>query len=281
MEITFWGVRGAVPICGREFERYGGETTCLEVKDPGSGHRVILDTGTGAKKLGDSLLEEQVSRVDLLYTHTHWDHIMGIPMFRPLYQPGFGINLYGRPQFQGNLYKLVFRNLLRAPHFPVSVKALPCCISYLEVPARFQLGNFDIETIPLSHPNLGQGFKIRLHGATFVFLTDNELRYRHRGGKDFQDYARFAWGADLLVHDSEYTRQRYAETRGWGHSTWQDALELASEAGVKRLGLFHHNQSRTDEQLDKLGWEVREQVDKQGLALECFALSQGQVLRLG
>ncbi len=275
MRIIFWGARGAFPVCGPEFARYGGDTTCVEVRDPVSGYRIIIDAGSGIRKLGRLLVREKASSADLLFTHTHWDHILGLPLFQPLYQAGFTVNLYGRPGLQGNLHKLVLQNLLRAPHFPVGLNELGARVIYQEVGAGFQLNSFHLKTMPISHPNLGQGFRIRLGDRGLVFLTDNELGYRHRGGGSFEEYVRFARGADLLIHDSQYTRQEYPGKRTWGHSTYQDALELAHESGVKRLGFFHHDPCRSDSQIDSLVQNACLKVRKRSQALECFAVHQG------
>ncbi len=279
MEIIFWGSRGSVPVCGPEYARYGGETSCVEVRSD-KGGRIILDAGTGIRRLGASLLKEQASRADLFFTHTHWDHIMGLPFFQPLYQHGFRLNLYGQPRLQGDLPKLVFKNLLRPPHFPVPYNQVMSGIDYQEFQSGLEMQGFYLETIVLSHPNLGQGFRISSDGRTFVFLTDNELGYCHRGGASFEEYARFARNADLLVHDSEFTPAEYRHKKGWGHSTCTQAMELAAASRAKRLGLFHHNQDRSDHGVDDMVQQCAGEINGKGMALECFGVFQGQVVRL-
>ncbi len=279
MEITFWGTRGSIPVCGPEYVRYGGETACVEVRND-KGGRIILDAGTGIRRLGASLLKEQALQADLFFTHTHWDHIMGLPFFQPLYQTGFRINLYGQPRLQGDIHKLVFKDLLRPPHFPVPYNQVMSGINYQEFQGGLEVQGFYLETIALSHPNLGQGFRISSQGRTFVFLTDNELGHCHRGGASFEEYARFAGGADLLVHDSEFTLEEYPPKKTWGHSTNMHALELAAKSGAKRLGLFHHNQGRSDDGVEAMLQETAREIDRKKLALECFGVFQGQVVRL-
>ena len=279
MEIVFWGARGSIPVCGREYVRYGGETSCVEVRNDAGG-RIILDAGTGIRRLGASLLKEQAFRADLFFTHTHWDHIMGLPFFQPLYQPGFRINLYGQPRLQGDIHKLAFKDLLHPPHFPVPYNRVMSDINCHEFQGSLEVQGFYLETITLSHPNLGQGFRISSGDRIFVFLTDNELEYRHRGGAAFEEYARFARGADLLVHDSEFTPEEYPPKETWGHSTNMQSLELAEKSGVKRLGLFHHNQDRNDDGVDSMVQQCAGEIAVKGLALECFGVFQDQVVRL-
>ncbi|EFI33785.1 metal-dependent hydrolase [Desulfonatronospira thiodismutans ASO3-1] len=279
MEIVFWGARGSIPVCGPEYVRYGGETTCVEVRND-QGGRIILDAGTGIRRLGAVLLKEQALKTDLFFTHTHWDHIMGLPFFQPLYQPGFSINLYGQPRLQGDIHRLVFKDLFRPPHFPVPYSRVMSQINYQEFQGGVEVQGFYLETIALSHPNLGQGFRISSSGRTFVFLTDNELGYCHRGGASFEEYVRFARDADLLVHDSEFTPEEYRQKTGWGHSTCMQAMELAAASRVKRLGLFHHNQDRNDDGVDQMVQDCAGEISGKGLALECFGVFQGQAVRL-
>ena len=137
-----------------------------------------------------------------------------------------------------------------------------------------------ITPIALSHPNQGTGYKFEEDGKCFVFLTDNELGFRHEGGLDFQDYLNFSKGADLLIHDAEYTEEEYKKTRSWGHSVYKDALKLALEAGVKKLGLFHHNQERFDTAVEAMVDECHKEIARRGATMECFALRQGTELAL-
>ncbi|WP_291319951.1 MBL fold metallo-hydrolase [Desulfonatronospira sp.] len=279
MEIVFWGARGSVPVSGPEYVRFGGETACVEIRNDHGG-RIILDAGTGIRRLGSVLRREQAVQADLFFTHTHWDHILGLPFFQPLFQPGFRLNLYGRPRLQGDIYKLVFRDLFRPPHFPVPYSRLILDINYQEFQGSLEVQGFNLETIALSHPNLGQGFRISSDGRTFVLLTDNELGYFHRGAASFEEYVRFARGADLLVHDSEFTPAEYMSKTGWGHSTYMQAIELAAASRVKRLGLFHHNQDRNDDGIDHIVQDCAGEIAGKGLALECFAVFQGQTVTL-
>jgi ribonuclease BN (tRNA processing enzyme) len=171
---------------------------------------------------------------------------------------------------------------MMAPHFPVEFGKIKGSFEYEpDCTNLFHIGSTEVETIKLSHPNGGVGFRFTENGSRFVFLTDNELRFPHHGGREFDDYAAFAEGADVLLHDAEFTPEEYQRTRAWGHSTYLDALELALKARVKRFGLFHHNQDRTDAQLDGLVAECRRLVAEAGSDLDVFAVAQDTEIVLG
>jgi phosphoribosyl 1,2-cyclic phosphodiesterase len=167
------------------------------------------------------------------------------------------------------------------PNFPVNFDALRANISYQNTCIEsYQLGSMMITPIALSHPNQGSGYKFKENGKCFVFLTDNELGFRHEGGYNYETYLDFCRGADLLIHDAEYNEEEYKKTRGWGHSVYKDALKLAMEAGVKKIGLFHHNQERFDAEIDAMVDDCREIIARRGTNLECFAVAQGTELTL-
>ncbi|MFH1630260.1 MAG: hypothetical protein ABIE47_16280 [Pseudomonadota bacterium] len=170
---------------------------------------------------------------------------------------------------------------MRPPFFPVQFEQLKAKINYAaDCPMSFRTDSIEIFPINLSHPNVGMGYKFIEDGKTMVFLTDNELGYRHRDGRTFDEYADFARGADLLIHDAEYTPKEYTRNRTWGHSTYIDALDLALTAQVKAFGLFHHNQDRSDEDQDSIVQECRDIIKRKNSDIECFALTQTTELKL-
>jgi phosphoribosyl 1,2-cyclic phosphodiesterase len=172
-------------------------------------------------------------------------------------------------------------HVMAAPNFPVNFDAIHANISYLETCLEsYTLGSMIITPIALSHPNQGTGYKFEEDGKCFVFLTDNELGYKHEGGLDFQDYLEFSRGADLLIHDAEYNEEEYKKTRSWGHSFYKDALNLALDAGVKKLGLFHHNQERLDTGIDAIVNDCHEEISRRGKKMECFAVGQSMEIKL-
>jgi len=279
MIIRCYGARGSIAVSGEEYLTYGGDTTCLEIRSKND-KIIIVDAGSGIRRLGNNLLNEQRFEYDIIFTHSHLDHISGFPFFKPIYNEKTTINLMGCPTTQGNLRKLLSR-AMGPPLFPVPFEDLKARINYsADCPIRFSIDSVEIFPINLSHPNVGMGYKFIEDGKTFVFLTDNELGYRHRDGRNFEEYADFSKDADLLIHDAEYTPEEYKMTKAWGHSTYIDALSLALTAKVKRLGLFHHNQDRNDTDQDAIVQKCREVIESKKNDMECFALTQTTELTL-
>ena len=279
MIITFWGVRGSVPVSGKEYLKYGGSTTCVEITTK-NGETIIVDAGTGIRKLGIKLDAEKRKNINLIFTHAHWDHIMGFPFFIPLYNKETKIKMFGCPFAQGSV-KNLFSETMHPPYFPVNFNDIKAKISYSKSCKRvFRIDTVEIMPVPLSHPNSGLGYKFTEDGKSFVFLTDNELTYRHTGGLDFNGYVKFCKNAGLLIHDSEFTGKEYRFTKTWGHSVFNDALRLALSAGVKQFILWHHNHERTDAALDKIVADCRKTIEKNGKKLNCFAAEEGMKINL-
>jgi phosphoribosyl 1,2-cyclic phosphodiesterase len=281
MLVKVWGCRGSLPTPGPHTLKYGGNTTCLEVKQA-DGPRIIIDAGSGMRLLGQELAADPtLSSLCLMMTHAHWDHLMGFPFFLPAYLSRFNIHVCGGPQAQDFL-RSTLAHQLEAPFFPVDFSSLNATLTFgCGMPDDHQdRCPFVTNSIPLSHPNGGYGFRFTDRGRRFVLLTDNELGHIHTGGRSFADYVEFCRGADLLFHDAQYTEDEYKRTRGWGHSTFGEAVELALQAGVKRLGLFHHDPDRTDEHLDEIVAGLRATIATRGQTLDCFAVAEGAVYNL-
>jgi phosphoribosyl 1,2-cyclic phosphodiesterase len=263
-------------VSGPEYDRYGGDTTCLEVR--GAGEPLIIDAGTGIRRAGERLHAERVERIHLLFTHAHWDHVLGFPFFRPLYARGVRIDVYGCLEAQASIREMLGRTM-SAPGFPVDLTDVGAELVFHDpCRPRFDAGGLAVSAIALNHPNGGVGYGIEEGGRRLVFLTDNELGHAHPGGRSAAEYARFAAGADLLLHDGEFTREEYRHTRGWGHSTWEEALGLALEAGVARFGFCHHNNARDDDAEDGIVALARARVAARGSGPEVFAAAQLQRL---
>jgi phosphoribosyl 1,2-cyclic phosphodiesterase len=279
MLIRCYGARGSIPVSGKQYIKYGGDTTCLEIRTKND-QVIIVDAGSGIRRLGNRLKEENHTEFHFLFTHSHWDHILGFPFFKPLYDKNARISMIGCPLTQGDIYKLIDKSM-SAPFFPLTLSDLKAQIDYTpECRMGMAIDSIEISTINLSHPNLGSGYKFVEDGKTLVFLTDNELAYTHRGGCSFDEYAAFSQGADLLIHDAEYTPEQYRFTKSWGHSTYLDALSLAVAADVRQFGLFHHNQDRTDKEQDDIVADCREVIDHKNLGMRCFALTQDTEIEL-
>lgn len=279
MIIKCWGARGSIPVSGSRYLKYGGDTPCLEIRTK-NGAILIIDAGTGIRRLGNSLIKEGITACSLIFTHSHWDHIMGFPFFMPLYSKKTRIEIYGCKTAQGSIKKLL-ADVMAPPHFPIAFDSIKAELSFHEKCGNtFSFDSMTVEQIALSHPNGGFGFKFTEDGKSFVFLTDNELSFRHHGGLVYQDYLEFSRGASLLIHDAEFTDEEYRETRKWGHSPYTEALKLALEARVERFGLFHHNQERGDKALDAIIEDCRTRVEQHSADMECFGVAQDMEIQL-
>lgn len=279
MVIRCWGARGSVPVSGREYVKYGGDSTCLEIRTSDD-DVIIVDAGTGIRRLGAELLREGRKEYSLIFTHAHWDHIWGFPFFKPIYLRGTRIAIVGCPFAQKSVRKMISPTMA-PPNFPVNFDDVAAEISYrTDCQSKFSIGSMTVTPILLSHPNRGLGYRFEENGTSFVFLTDNELMFRHPGGLDYEDYLAFSSNADLLIHDAEFTDEEYKRTKAWGHSVYTDALRLALEAKVKAFGLFHHNQERDDATLNGMVQTCKEISRAKAPTLKCFAVRQGMEMRL-
>ncbi len=282
MDIRFWGTRGSIASPGPATIKYGGNTACVEVI-LNSGHRLVIDAGTGIRALGDHLIKSgKPVDITLLLSHNHWDHVLGMPFFKPVYQESTKIAVDGCPKaFYG--LAMIFDNHKGNGFFPVAFNELKAQINFLDQLPRHPLviGSATIEGIELYHPQGGMGFRFREGNHAFAFLTDNELSPLAPWGRQQQDFSCFVRGVDLLIHDAQYTPEEIENHRGWGHSTFADAVELALEAQVPRLLLFHHDPSRTDDQIAEIETRARELVARRHGALEVAAAFEGQVIHLG
>ncbi len=279
MYIKCWGSRGSIPVSGKEYIKYGGDTTCLEIRSKND-DIIIIDAGTGIRRLGNKLIDEDRYRYHLIFTHAHWDHIMGFPYFKPLFLAKTKISVYRCP-FPDNYVEKMITRIMTPPGFPVQYSNLQAQFIYKNgCPEKFSVGSIEIEPIELSHPNRGSGYKFIEDGKSFVFLTDNELGYIHPGGLEFDKYVKFTSNADILFHDAEYTPQEYLDRTGWGHSVYTDTVDLAIKASVKRLGLFHSNQERTDSELDDIVKSCRQIIKEKNHDIECFAVGSDMTFEL-
>ena len=279
MIIRFWGARGSIPVSGKNYLKYGGDTTCVEVRTKDD-ELIIIDAGSGIRSLGNSLINENRYEYDILFTHYHWDHTLGLPFFKPIHMNGIHINLYGYSQTQNSMKETISRVMV-SPCFPVDLNNVKADIAYHQLcDTGFRIKSVMVTPISLSHPDRGLGYKLVENDKCFVFLTDNELGCKHPGGLYYNDYLGFTHNADLLIHDAQFTPKEYEVTKGWGHSVYTDALKLALEAGVKRFGLFHHDPERTDAALDRMVKHCKQVKMNISASLDCFAVSEGMEINL-
>jgi len=252
MKLTVWGARGSIAVSGAEYNRYGGDTTCVCVETD-AGDTVILDAGTGLRPLGNKLLQSDQDTFHFVLSHAHWDHLLGFPFFKPLYRKGVTIRIHGCTYAQQSI-KNFLGTVMQPPFFPVTIDDVSAALVFDdECRPEFSVASMCCESMPLSHPNNGYGFRFTEGERSFAFFPDNEFTYAHPGGKTFADYAAFVRGVDLLIHDAEYLPEEYERfSRGWGHSVYSDTVKLAAAADVKRLLLWHLNQDRGDDAVDAL-----------------------------
>jgi phosphoribosyl 1,2-cyclic phosphodiesterase len=280
MKISCYGSRGSISVSGKDYLKYGGDTTCITVTSK-NGDLIIIDAGTGIRKLGNELIEQEIKNFSMIFTHAHFDHLCGFPFFKPLYSDQFNIDLYGCPFATDKTIKDMIAGTMNPPHFPVDINAINAKIKYNTVKySPFSVGTINVIPIQLSHPGQGIGYKFVEDDKVFVFLTDNELGYRHKGGLAFKDYVHECKNVDLLIHDAEYDEQEYQFKKTWGHSTYNDATKLALEANVKRFGLFHHNQDRADNEIDTIVNASQDIVNNANSSLECIGISSGYQIEL-
>jgi len=279
MLVRSWGSRGSISVSGKEYLKYGGETSCIEIQTS-SGDLIILDAGSGIRKLGNRLMEDKPQVINIFFTHAHWDHLSGFPFFKPVHATFSKINVYG-PEMTQDSVRNILSKAMKAPYFPVELEDINGDVHFREIVGKaIQIGSASVETIALNHTNEGVGYKITDNGKTFVFLTDNELTHEHEGGASLEEYIEFSRGVDLLFHDAEYTPEDYKHTKGWGHSVYIDTVNMAIEAGVKTLGLFHHNQDRTDEGVDKILKHSKEIIKEKNSPMNCIAVSSETEIKL-
>lgn len=280
MLIRFWGTRGSIPAPGPLTLEFGGNTTCVEIL-PASGHRVVIDAGTGMRILGNQLKSEGAPvSLHLLLTHNHWDHLLGLPFFAPIYEEGTEIIVDGWPQAFQALTR-VFDDHMGNGFFPVAFDQLKARIDFLNRVARSPiiLGELKIDSITINHPQGGLGYRLREGENSLVFITDNELGAG--GSRRFREFVQFIKGCRLLIHDAQYLPEEMPEHRGWGHSNYVEVVKLALEAGVQRLLLTHHDPGRSDAQVRQIVEMAKKLAASEGAAdLQIDAAREGSSYHL-
>ncbi len=284
MYATFWGTRGSIAKAGPSTVRYGGNTSCVEIGSA-DGEVIVVDCGTGAHGLGLDLLErsggEPVSG-HILISHTHWDHIQGLPFFAPLFQEGARWDIYG-PSGADSSLSDILAGQMEYRYFPVAIDQLDAGVVYHDlVEGSLSLGGVRVTTRYLNHPALTLGYRFESDGATIVYASDHEPHAPElaagggvQANRHDDAHAGFAEGADLLIHDAQYLAEEYPARHGWGHSTVEYVLEVARRAGVGTLALFHHDPTRTDDQVDALLADARTTAARIGFSGEVVGAQEG------
>jgi phosphoribosyl 1,2-cyclic phosphodiesterase len=289
LRVRFWGTRGSIPTPGSNTVRYGGNTPCVELRTE-SGWLIILDAGTGIRELGRNLLERSNGapiKGDIFLTHAHWDHIQGIPFFAPIFGRGNHFTIWGSESLQRSFDK-VLRDQMSPVVFPVSFEELDATIDFRGLPEDTPTDGtgYEVTAFAVQHPGGALGYRFCAaggKGGSLVYVSDNELapHPRYDSSADWrQRMVTFVKGASVLIHDTTYTTEEYDHHRGWGHSTYAEAVTLALEAGVGTLVLYHHEPRRTDEQLEQHLAQCRAMVKDRGGSLQVIAAAEGLTLTL-
>jgi phosphoribosyl 1,2-cyclic phosphodiesterase len=259
VKVTLWGTRGSVASAGPDTVRYGGNTSCVEVRGA-DGTRLVLDAGTGIQRLG-ATIDGDAARIDVLLTHLHMDHIQGLGFFDPLFRPDLEVHLWGPPSATLDLRARLTR-YFSPPLFPVRLRELPCRLRLHDVPMEesFEVGGLRILAGLVCHPGPTVGYRITERAASLAYLPDHEPALgapRFPEGPDWTSGFELAAGVGLLIHDAQYTEAEYGERVGWGHSALSHVLAFAALARPQRLVTFHHDPTHDDRTLDGLLDEAR------------------------
>ncbi len=305
MSLRFWGVRGSIPSPGAKTAKYGGNTSCLEIRIGREERLVIIDAGSGIRELGNYMLQHDLPKgpidADLFLTHTHWDHILGFPFFAPIYIPVTTLRVHGPVSFEKESLQEVVGGQMRYRYFPVNVGELRSAIIYKQLKEHAEIdlgGGLILRTKLLNHPLMTLGYRFEYAGKTICTCYDTEPYYNlfvtdpadpayneavalegekaaEEMSADLEDFFR---GADILIHDAQYTEEEYQRRyRTWGHSPMESAIAAAERGGVKQLVLFHHDPERSDDALDEL--ELRFRGQHAG-KLDLFFAREGMILTL-
>lgn len=268
MDVKIWGCRGSIACPGPSTVKYGGNSTCYEIVND-AGEILIIDAGTGVRELGQSLAAKMPLKAHMVFSHTHYDHVIGYPFFVPFFVPGNKIDLYGPVHFERS-FKSVMTELLDYSFFPVRMDSLSADLTFHDLKEEtVQLDGFKVTTMYANHPVTTLAYKIESDGKVFIFTGDTEPYLNYLDGEDDTDedefdevemvieeqnarWQSFLKGADLCFYDAQYTPEEYPKFRGWGHTSMDKAIDNCARSDVKKVVLTHHDPNRSDHQLDEL-----------------------------
>ncbi|HEY9887100.1 MAG TPA: MBL fold metallo-hydrolase [Candidatus Obscuribacterales bacterium] len=281
--IRFWGVRGSIACPGPHTVRYGGNTSCIEMRV--GGKLLIFDGGTGLRELGLKLLSEMPLDATMFFTHSHWDHIQGFPFFIPAFVPANKFSIYGAIAPNGSTIEQRLNDQMLHPNFPVPLQIMGADLKFcdIEVGETVDIGDVKVENTLLNHPGEAVGYRISWNGKTAAYITDTE----HFPDRLDENVLWLSRDADVMIYDATYTDNEYHSEKsskvGWGHSTWQEAVKIAKAANVKQLVIFHHDPLHNDDFMDEIAQDTAEQfpnsvVAKEGMVIDLMTAAAPAVL---
>ena len=292
VRIKFWGTRGSIAVPGDATVRYGGNTTCVTVR--ANDEIIVLDAGSGIRPLGIDLEKEfgtQPIKLSLLVTHAHWDHIQGLPFFKPAYDSKNEISIFGFDE-TGATFRQILAEPMKSPFFPIAMRELSGKIEIKKLnEMTFSVGTVQVCAAFVNHPGGCAGYRLNTSAGSVAFLPDHEPyefflhsprannmspeQAKKTAANDRAGLVQFLHGSDILILDAQYTDEEYEKYIGWGHGSVSSAVSLALDAEVHRLVLFHHDPNHDDQMVDKMVKEARLQVTKSGKSLDIEAAREG------
>ena len=293
MKVWIRGVRGSIAVPGPETVKYGGNTTCIEIRTD-AGDIILIDAGTGIRPVGVKLIKTPPTNCSIFITHTHWDHIQGLPFFLPLFIPGNNIDFYGSfNPVENKDIKEILAQQMQYCYFPVRESELNANLRYITIieGQRISVGSATVSNILMNHPVLNFGYKIEADGQSFFFSGDHEptVNIYDPDDEEYDEYQtlikekdqsilNFIENVDTIVLDSQYTEQEYKIKAGWGHGTYYHGIDLAEAANIKNLYLTHHDPERKDSELDEIYQQLIQYRDKQNYTLQVNLAVEGDPL---
>lgn len=285
MKIRFWGTRGSIPTPGHKTLKYGGNTSCVEV-DLGGDYIIIFDAGSGIRELGNYLLStNERIKGHIFLTHFHWDHIQGLPFFAPAYLPENQFTIYGCEQQEAKLGR-VLSDQMDSVYFPVPLRRFGAGIQFHPMDeGNYSIESFRLRTLYLNHPSNTLGYLIMHRGRSFGYITDNEfitnVTEKPKEGFDvrFDEFnlkvIEVIKDADVIIIDAQYTKEEYRQKKGWGHSHYENVVDIAMAAKVKKCILFHHDPAHSDDDMDRMVRHCQEIISERGSPMECLGAQEG------
>jgi len=268
MKVKFYGVRGSIPVCDKDFVRYGGNTTCICIERVKETGMIIIDAGTGIRSLGKQLIAREVKEdiINIVFTHFHWDHIQGFPFFAPAYNKNQKIRIHvmGSERKFKNL-KEIFSAQMQEEYFPVQLDAMGAQFEFLKWGDKETFSNTNIIAVPQYHKTLGGSYGLRIEQSSHAIVVCTDIEHPD---KIDENIVTLAMNADILIHDGQYTDEEYKKYKGWGHSTWRHAVEVAIRAKVKKLIITHHDPDHNDDFLDSMEKECKKEFTNSLFARE-------------